>query len=367
MPRKKKSIKKRIISLALLAVVIAALVLIIKNADAIFASGEMLPDDADALPFTYETGSSQAFAVSGNGLAMVTTSTAQLFSSDGKSVAKQIHSFQTPSVCASEKGALFFDIGAKNCYLISAAGEITDIEVTGNVITASMNSSGYFTVITEKAGYKALVTVYDAACKKLYEWHSGTGYAVMADVSPDNRSLAVLCLTSQGSEIHLFSLSSDVEKANLAYSAQMLFDLKYLESGTLCAISESGLYFVNSNGEETGNYSFEGKYLCGYTLSGSDYAAVNLSEYRTGTSSAICTVSTSGETLGEKLATKEVTSLNANGKNLLVMTAAGIYVYNRAMELQNEDEELMTATKAFLRPKGDVLLASSFSAEIYSF
>jgi len=365
--KKKKSIAKRIISLALLVIVIAAFVLIFKNADSIFGTGKVLSDTDDEFPFAYETGSAQTFALSGNGLATVTTSTAQLFSADGKSVAKQIHSFQTPAVCASEKGAIFFDIGAKNCYMISAAGEITDIEVIGNVITASMNASGYFTVITEKAGHKALVAVYDSSCKKLYEWQSGTGYAVKADVSPDNRSLAVLCLTAQGSEIHIFSLSSDIEKASFEYHGDLLFDLKYLYSGAICAIGGSGLYFLNSNGEETGEFGFDGKYMCDYTLSGSDFAVVNLSEYRNGTNSAIYAVSSSGEVLGEIAATKDVTSLDANEKRILVMTTAGIYLYNRTMELQNSDEELMAVTKAFIRPKGDVMLASSFSAEIYEF
>lgn len=365
--KKAKNIKKRIITAVFCLAVIAVGVAVFLNADTIFPAAELEFEVLEKEPFTYETGSGQAFAAAGDGLAVVTSSSAQLFDSAGKSVAKQVHSFDSPAVAASAKGAVFFDVGARRCCFAGFDGEFTEIEVTGAVISASINDSGYFTVITEEAGYKALVSVYDPDCNKLYEWHSGTGYAVKAEVCPNNRSFAVLCITSQGSEIHIFSFTSETEKAKLRYDNLLLFDMYFMSTDRLCAIGNDGLYFSNTGGEVKGEHSFEGMYLCGYSFGSTDFAAVYLSEYRTGVGGTLRTVSPEGEALGETRTDKDVTCISANGKNLLLMTTGGIYLYSRDMALQQSNEELMTYKKAFLRSKSDVLLISSFNAEIFTF
>ena len=146
--------------------------------------------------FTYETGAAQVFASAGDGLAVACSSSVQLLDAKGQTVFKQVVSYDTPAVFACADQAMFCDLGGTECIIAGMDGESVILGADGsearNILTASMNGSGWFVLVTEEPGYKGLVSVYNADCEKQYEWWSGTGYVLRTAVSPDNRFLSVL-------------------------------------------------------------------------------------------------------------------------------------------------------------------------------
>jgi len=365
--KKLKKSKKRIIISALLIVLTLSAVLLFAFADKIFAQSQGEIADISEIPFSYESGTLQSFELAGDGLAVVSSSSAQLFDASGTSAAKRIVSFGSPAVSASRHGALFFDIGSRNCFIMNLNGEIKDLDVSGSIISANMNDSGYITVITEEAGYKALVSVYDSNLDELYRWYSGSGYAIKAVVAPDGRHFAVLSITAQGSEIHIFAFTSETERGRIKYDNLLLLDFYFMGNSQICAIGEGGFYFSNTKGEDVGSFGFGGMHICDYSFDSTDFAAVFLSAYRNGAGGKLLTVSAEGTRLGEIDIEKDVVSMSSIGRSLLVMSPAGLILYSRELNVQREVSTLMTSQSALLRPRGDVLLSSSFTSEIFKF
>ena len=64
---------------------------------------------------------------------------------------------------------------------------------------------------------------------------------------------------------------------------------------------------------------------------------------------------------------RDVLSLSAEGKQLLVMTAGSLALYDQGLVRQYANETLMTAKRAILRPAGDILLLHAYSAERFRF
>lgn len=324
-----------------------------------------LEDESE--PFTYENGSSLCFAAAGDGFAVASTSGIQLLDSAGRTVVKEICSMGTPAVSACKSAALFFDIGGSGCTLAKFDGSCLELDVGESVISASMNSSGYFVVISETSGSKGLVQVFDSVGQLLYQWYSGSGYALKAQLSPDNKRLAVLCAETSGSFIHILRLNSETELTKYSYPGQLLFDLNFMTSGEICAISDSALYFQDIDSDESAVYSFDNKYLGCYDLSGSGFVAVYLSDYTAGTAGSLISVDSSGSALGSAAISGNLISISANGKQLLACSSGNISLYSNTMELQKSEDTLITAKQALLRQKGDVLLLSSYSAELFDF
>lgn len=318
-------------------------------------------------PFSYETGSMQTFARAGEGIAVASTSSAQLINSVGTTVCKQICSFSAPAVSASSSSALFFDVGGTGCILMRFDGTSADIVPAGEIISAAINGSGYYAIITEQAGYKGLVSVYDSEGTLLYEWYSGEGYAIKACVSPDNKHLAVLCAEETGSAVHIFALTSAAEKAKARYEGKLLFDMEFMNASTICALGENGIYFADVDGAKTTAQEFENWYLCDYCLHSGEQAVLYLSRYRTGTEGTLFTVDSSGKVLGKLAIDREVLSVSSNGRSVLVMTSSSLEKYSSSLALQASYEHLMTAKRAFLRRDGSVLLMSSYYADVYIF
>lgn len=270
-------------------------------------------------------------------------------------------------MAACETLALFFDIGGDTCKLARFDGSCQNIETGTCIISASVNDSGAFAVISEESGSKGLVRVFDNSGELLYQWYSGTGYPLRAQVSPDNKHLAVLCLTEDGSVLHFFKLSSEDEQATLSYPGQLLYDLHYMSPSRLAVLGCEGMYFAANDGSEVGFYDFGGRYLSAYDFGGSGFAAVYLSEYRAGTGGTLLTLDSEGAVLGNTTLDGDLISLSAQGRQVLYAAADRLELYSQSLQLIESSYELITAKHALLRPKGDVLLLSSYAADPFDF
>jgi len=371
-PKKKKKTRRCVLAIVIAVLLIAAVTGYIFR--------EALPTDRlrgllkqstpaadDTEPFTYESGTDQVFATVGNGLAVASGSAVQLLNDAGITVWKKIVSYDTPAVFGGKERALLCDIGGNSVVVVTVAGESTPLETEGSLLSASMNGSGWFALVSETAGYKSLVQVYNDACELQYEWRSGSGYVLRTAVSPDNRVLAALCADSEGGVLHLLSLDSTDAMAETTFPDELLFDLAFSDANTLCCISQSALHFVRTDGTERGAY-FLGEYnLLDYDLGGDGFAAVYASAYRAGTGGTVMTVSSAGKLLGSAEMSRNVVSMSARGDRLLVMTGGDLSLYGRDMDLKDREEALMTAKRALLRPDGKIYLLSAYAAEQFRF
>lgn len=330
----------------------------------IFSGDKTVSSDGE--PFTYENGSNQTFALAGDGLAVASGSGIQLLDESGREVFSRVTSMENPAVSACRTLALFYDVGGSTCVAAGFDGSSRIIDAGQSIISGSVNASGYFTLISEESGSRGLVHVYDSSCRELYRWYAGTGWPVKALVSPDNRRLAVLCVTNEGSAIVLFRLDSEDEQARILYPGILLFDMCFMSGSRLCAIGEQGVYFAGTDGTQTAQYGFDGQHLIAYDLGGTSFAALYTSPYRAG-GGTLVTLDEDGNVLGSVQPESGISALSAAGRRLLAVTSGGISLYSQALEARGSESGLITAKAALLRPKGDVLLLSSYFAQIHTF
>ena len=363
----------RILAGVLTLLLIALAVLVFLFRDALSGEnlrrffGEETADKETREAFTYETGAEQMFTAAGDGLAVASSSSIQLLNAAGEIVFKQVVSYDSPAAFGSGKGTLFCDLGGTHAVYVTPEGEGQALSSGSTVLTASVNDDGWFCLVTAEAGYKALVSVYNSACEKQYEWWSGSGYVLRAVLSPDDRMLAVLCAERDCTRLHVFALNSETERGSAVIENALYYDLDWLNADTLCAVGETGLCFFDANGVQKGAYVLEEQYLLDYALSRSGFAAVYVSAYRSGAGGTLLTLASDGRTLGSTTLDRDVISLSVDGRQLLVMTAGSLALYNQELVRQYANETLMTAKRAILRPAGDILLLHAYSAERFKF
>ena len=320
--------------------------------------------------FTYETGAEQVFAPAGDGLAVACSSSVQLLNAKGQTVFKQVVSFDTPAVFACGDRALFCDLDGTACISAGMDGESVTLDsgdANRGIITADMNQNGWFVLVTTEPGYKGLVSVYNAACEKQYEWWSGTGYVLRAALSPDNKLLAVLTVEREGTILRFFPLNSETARAEHTFEGTLVYDLSFLSANTVRAVGDEGLYIVNQDGVVRSTYSLDGRYLLDYEFGSTSFTALFVSDYRGGGGGTLLTLDDGGKLLASQTLERDVVSMSASGRQLLVMTGGGLVLYDSALVRQYANETLMTARRAILRPAGDILLLSAYAAERFSF
>ncbi|MEG1540981.1 MAG: DUF5711 family protein [Oscillospiraceae bacterium] len=366
--KKKKASKHRLGRLLLALVGI----LIVLGAVLVFLYRDKLSPQALAPPkkdaavseteaYTYENGSNQIFDLMGDKLLIASGSGLQILDGNGVTIARDIFSMTNPAVCAGEKSAAFYDVGGSALRVFSD-GKTTNLDSNQPIISVSMNPAGYLALTTEETGYKGGVTVYNNKLQPVYKWLSGSGYTLDAAVSPDCKSLAVLCLDKNGSTIHFFNLDSEKEQAAPTLPKELAFKLHYGDNGRLCVLSETALHFFNSNGEENPPFSFKGSYLSDFDL-GDEFCTIALSKLITGSEIQLNSFSCDGRALGTVSLKDKPISLSSNKQKLLVFGALDAKLYTRELRPISESEIVPGFKHALLRHDGNALLLASSYCE----
>jgi len=325
------------------------------------------PETTAAGGFSYDSGSDQAFASAGQGLAVVTASGFELLNADGTVAASRVMGLDCPTVAACADYAVFYDLGGTSCVIADASGETTDLSVSGGILSVTVSEDGYLAVAAQQTGYRALVTVYSPKHEAIYEWYSASAWVMSAYVSPDSRSLAVLSYTSSGSKIIFLSLTSGTELASFAASGTVLLGMRWISSGSLVAYSTEQALFFDADGSWSGTYSFGGQYLTGCSLDGDGFAAFAVSQYPSGTSGTLLTLNQDGSVRGTAELKSELLSISASGNELLVLCSGGANLYSASLSQKGSLSDVAGYKCALLRDHESALLLASDYAEVYKF
>jgi hypothetical protein len=90
--------------------------------------------------------------------------------------------------------------------------------------------------------------------------------------------LVTSCADEDGGVLHFFSLASEEEQASWTAENELVLEFGFLPDGSLAAVTDKRLVFLDGSGREKGSYDFAGYYLKDYELHGNS-AAVLLSKY----------------------------------------------------------------------------------------
>lgn len=316
--------------------------------------------------YSFETGAQQAFAAVDGGVAVGSSTGLQILDSDGYTVARSVVSVTTPALTVSGTSAAVYDVGGTILRVGDSAGTVTTLDTADTIISANMNDAGWMALVTEETGYKGKVTVYNAEMQPVYYWHSGN-YVLSARISPDCRTMAALTMEETGSAVHIFSLSSETEYAVYRTESLLLFDMDFLGNDRLCAVQDGGLVFFTTGGADDGSWSFDGRYLSGYSFGGDGFVTVLLSQYLSGNTGEMCTVTYGGTVTGQLTLAEAVQNVSVREKQIAVRYGDSAAVYNQVLEEQRRASGVQGARNLVLTEKDRGFLLYSGYCEPLNF
>lgn len=317
--------------------------------------------------YTYEAASDQRFACLGSSLVVARGSGFELLDENGLSLASRVTAMQTPAISAGEDYAAVYDLGGRSLFWLGSDGSIQEQSFDGDILLAEVSPSGHCAVVSRETGYHALVSVWNSEHREVYRWYAGSAWPLGAAVSPDGKTLAVLCVSGTGSEVKFFALDSEIQKAAFAVSDTVLLDLHWFSNHELCAYSDERALFFSADGSWSATYDFGGKYLSGCAKGGNGFISFALSLYRSGSAATLVSLDAGGRVLGETQTDSQLLSMQARNSELLVLCAGGATLYSPSLSEKGSASNLSGFKQALLRSKGEALLLAAGFAEIYKF
>jgi len=281
--------------------------------------------------FLVQGGQSPFYAAAGNGLAVATTDSIQLFASNGRCAASAQVESLSPVCSGSALLGIYYDLESSRIYALYPDGSRRETELDGTPLFADVNETGLASVLWEKTDGRSCVMVYDTDLTPLFRWDAGVALPLTARVSKDD-ILCVNCVSAEGGSLRFFRIDREDALGSYTAPGELILDFGFLSDGTVAAVTEDRLLLIRSGGELIAEHPFEGSHLSAFYLQG-DFAAVATATGLSGGSEVLTTLDSAGQILGSCSAPRNTQALSASGDRLLVLfTGEEATLYSKTLQ-----------------------------------
>lgn len=151
--------------------------------------------NSDSIVFSYDEGKNNAYTVFQDSLAAVTASGLSVYDAMGTKLGTAQMVCPSPMLQSGEQLVLACDIGGGRVTVMDANGlTVFDETLEGTVLDADLSPEGAFCVTELPQSEKAVIHVYDAALREIFQWNSASRYMNQAAISKSGMYLCAVAL-----------------------------------------------------------------------------------------------------------------------------------------------------------------------------
>ena len=348
-----------------LGAVLTAAYLDLSNFDSLRRALSYNKTDAESgNTYVYDNDRTNCFALLGDRLLVVSTTRMSVLANDGTEVYSQEVKFTSPAIAVGGRTAVVYDVGGTSLYILGENGFVRDLSAeTGNgVISARLNSSDMLALVTDKSGYKSSVSVYSATGERAFTFNSSNRYMIDACVERDGRHVAVATLGSEdaafATTISRYALDQETAVSTCVLDDSLLYELGSF-GGTLVAVTDDRFLALSGDGSLGGSYDYAYPYLRGSTLGGTDFGALVLSRYRSGSAGKLVTVGAEGNLIASLDTQRDVLDVSAAGKYVAVLYSDELVIYTSDLAEYASLTDTQYARGVRMRTDGSAVLLGS--------
>ncbi len=327
-------------------------------------------DSGQTESFQYDSAGKGGYSRVGDDLLVWSTAGVRLYSSGGVEYLNESFTLNRPVADTCGSAALIYDAGGNvlHTYEDRSTSFVLNTEQGHEILSARMGPGGSFAVTTRESGYKGVVTVYSSGGHPVVGIRISTRFVTDGLLSDDGKTVAVLTVGQNEdvfeSGLDLYALDGDVPFASYSLGNNAILDLR-ADGSAFWALGESSLSVARADGSAAVHYDYAGRYLKDYALEGDGFSALLLGKYRAGSGAALVTVGADGQELASLDLEDQVLDLDASGRYVAVLTAAGLTLYTKDLQLYDALENTMGARSVVLRSDGTAFLVGGETARLY--
>lgn len=206
---------------------------------------------SDGNIISYSSGSIPSFAPFKDGFVVLESSSVSVYSRDNVKFSSHTINYRNPVLRTSDKYILCYDRGGKNLCVYDSFDILFEKEFSDVIINATVDNDGRVAVLTEKYGYKGLLTVFGKSFEEKFMWYSAESYLVDVAFTTTN-SVAVVSIVSNMENIDtvVYTLNYSVgeERSKVTYSNVFPLSVVKKSDNSIEILSESGLVSFRNGG-----------------------------------------------------------------------------------------------------------------------
>lgn len=372
---KKRLTWKRIVLFAVIAVLILCLVAVIffgeaLNLDKVYRFFKYLTVNKETYgQYSFDASASNAYSGLDDGLAVASQTQLSVYGASGSRIDTVQVSFATPACVSTDRYVIGYDVGGSGITMADRSGtKIYSESVGGTLVDLDATPDGHVVYAIMGSGCKTELVVLNTDHKPSYRWDSNTQYFNCCAIDPDADLIAAVGLGAEDtdflSNLVLIRVNDTEIYRQTPLGAQVIYELKFLKNGNLCAVGENTTTVLSSKGKILATYDYSEEYLTDYFVS-DDTVVLAINRYAAGTDCRVAVLDKEGEVLSEQDISEQINDVSACGKYVAVLTARELTICHRSLEEYAVTENTDNASCVILHKNGTALLVGGGKAKLY--
>ncbi|MBQ6946872.1 MAG: hypothetical protein IJN42_02395, partial [Clostridia bacterium] len=268
-----------------------------------------------------------------DGLAYLTPSSLTIMDNQGTVFMTTETGFSTPELLTSARYTVAYDRGGTDLLVTNSFAVVFEKTMTEKIVYITISDENYLSVITSGGGYKNSLYVYDSSFEEVYVWHSNDRYLLNALVSPDRKTVALVCYNTVSEETRAELVGIKLDAEEIAWSAPLTdlpLDMCYKSNNQIALLFEDRLDFYSGKGSVGHSYAFEKNFLQAFSLE-RDHSLLVLSAGKLG-DSTLYGINNRGKESFEFEAGGRIRSMDVKGSSVAMLTDGETLVYSTTSE-----------------------------------
>ena len=328
--------------------------------------GISLGSEIDDTQIDFEYRENSVTRVYKDGIARLTGERLSIMDNRGTQFLNVLSGFEQPQLIANNKYVLAYDSGGTELIVTNSFAVLFEKTFSDKIINASMNDSGYFAVVTQSDGYKSSVYVFNSKFEEIFKWDSLSRYIVDVEVAHNNDAIAVSTLYSEGEaimpQINYFEFSDENITWSVDFDETVSPAISCKSDGTVCAIFEWGVCFIDNKGREKSRYQFEQNLVQNFDIDDEKYNAFVLSHSVSGNSTLVV-LDNNGIMISSTEIDEYIKSVDVMGDKVALLSANNVMALNiLSGKISWQRENSSNGVDVFFSDKSSVLVVSEISA-----
>lgn len=318
--------------------------------------------------YYYENDATSRFAAIDGSLVTVAANQVRLLDERSQVLYQNSVRFLHPDLVSGGGVAVAYDIGGTALYALDSKSLRWQQETEGELIAVTVNPHGYVTAVYNKSGAKAAVTVWDSNGAAVFTFQSAQRFVMTAALGQDDRTLAAVTMGQEDGKFQsflvLYHTDSDKMVATTPVDGGVAYALETMQR-EFCAVTEQGLYLLDSGGELKASYSYGGQFLRRCVVGDGGWAALLLSRYKSGGYASLITVDGDGNELGGCDIDGEVLDISTAGRYVAVLFSDRLTIYDKYLTEVATLPDVSEVRAVLMRADGSAVLAGASGASLY--
>ena len=205
------------------------------------------------LSLSYDINEETEFCLYGKYIAECSRDSFCLLEKSGSEVFRKNIDFTKPAMFKRGDYLLVCDLGGRAAFVMKGAKPVWEDTLAGGIVNASINGGGYTSFVLDATGYRNSVRVFAPMGRHLFDWIVADDYVLNADISPTGRELVINRLKTAGisicSSLEFLDMKSEPFRAIDSDEEDVFLNARYLEDGSLAAVTEDMFYLYSDTGE----------------------------------------------------------------------------------------------------------------------